>query len=416
MLKRADCTYRAREGRDGLYIVSWILVKLGLGVIVQFKYLILSLSLFCSSRTLAQAPDDPSLYDLRDVVLRLNIARNKACIPVYADADQTKVIQCLKRNAAISTLISREIDQTPGTTDPKAIEALVNQISSDENSVQKITVEAGYNSKGRAIKDPVHGYINLRAASRKGAIQEYIGEDVGSYAETNLVRDLFGPPIPHNSIGACPGALTESVSSMKKALCGSIFKCYSNDPKVQKMIAYARAHVTPRPRGKRKPKPMCFRAVKTAMVKSDMTDDYIRGGDPKNSDTELSKQGYKNLLDDPDMKDLIKSPNDGFAGALFVYDSIPHDRKVWTKDDKGKSQLVPDPGHIEIKSLDSGQGGFVSDYYSINARTGDQLSVDDKRTHRKLIGVYYKADIEKACEAKAAAELSSAAASTTDKQ
>lgn len=143
----------------------------------------------------------------------------------------------------------------------------------------------------------------------------------------------------------------------------------------------------------------CYRYVKNALFQSGITFPRLNGAYAKNASTQLEIQGFKNLLNpehlqnsklkNENMKDLLKNPNLAPKGAILVYEPNPANRAVRVcKNVKGSKKCFwdQDAGHIEIKTKESGLGGYVSDYYNEKARTGKAMVTAD----RKLVGIYYK--------------------------
>lgn len=111
----------------------------------------------------------------------------------------------------------------------------------------------------------------------------------------------------------------------------------------------------------------CYRGVKTALLKSGITDGkYLSGISAKSAGKFLEKAGFVNLLK-TEYKEKIKTPYDCPKGAVIVYSG-------------GRN------GHIEICT----GTGFVSDYYSSEPRTGRSMSAN----RRTVIGVYIKSNSE----------------------
>lgn len=97
---------------------------------------------------------------------------------------------------------------------------------------------------------------------------------------------------------------------------------------------------------------------------------------PKNSaNDDLVKQGYKNILDDPNYGGKFESPMDAPVGAVIVYgvtDGSPY-------------------GHIEVRITHQDKPAVASDYISDHART--ETSKEDKSMigrNRKVIGIWVK--------------------------
>jgi len=116
-------------------------------------------------------------------------------------------------------------------------------------------------------------------------------------------------------------------------------------------IRYAMAHKY------RKSKKVCYRKVKDALLAAGLVTKDLVGGSAKTAGAQLLQHHYKKIA--------ITNPYLAPVGAVLVYTGGKH-------------------GHIEIRT----PSGFVSDYYSPNARTGaSQVGIG---RGRQLIGVYIK--------------------------
>lgn len=125
----------------------------------------------------------------------------------------------------------------------------------------------------------------------------------------------------------------------------------------------------------RKPKnrftKLCYRYVKTALLKSHLSSKYLGGAKAYQAKTYLEQQGFVNILKDPNVKSKINSYRDFPTGTILVYSG-------------------GNAGHIEVKT----NTGFVSDFINDKPVTG---SLDKYCRHckngfsgrnRKLIGAY----------------------------
>lgn len=115
----------------------------------------------------------------------------------------------------------------------------------------------------------------------------------------------------------------------------------------------------------------CYKYVKIALLASGMTKHYLGKEAAKDACGELSKENYRNLLDEPNHG--LRSPYDAPVGAVIVYDVTDGSR--W--------------GHIEVRvSI-----GFASDYFSLRPRT-TLIGHEDKSTmsgrSRKVSGIWVK--------------------------
>lgn len=115
----------------------------------------------------------------------------------------------------------------------------------------------------------------------------------------------------------------------------------------------------------------CYKYVKIALLASDKTKRYLGQEAAKNAGPELQKEGFRNLLDNPNHE--FKSPYDAPVGAVIVYDVTDGTR--W--------------GHIEVRVSD----GFASDYFSRRPRTtlsGKENESTMSGRNRKVSGIWAK--------------------------
>jgi hypothetical protein len=118
----------------------------------------------------------------------------------------------------------------------------------------------------------------------------------------------------------------------------------------------------------------CYRYVKRALV-SGQNISYPPGEHAKQAVTDLKRQGFKNLMDDP-YKGIIKSADDAPKGAVIVY----------ATSDKKQS------GDIQIKMDWGNDGGYVSDFYNSRSFLESPKARDFARRGKpyKIIGVMIK--------------------------
>lgn len=163
---------------------------------------------------------------------------------------------------------------------------------------------------------------------------------------------------------------------------------YSESPQVAKMISWVRNHKVPSSRG------LCYRYVKEALCGAkkprckpgSMVQSYPAGNpvfadrDSKvprssrvgvNAIKTLEKEGFKNLMTDPDYKKLIKNPSSAPKGALLIY----------TGGGNG--------GHIEIKTDDGTKGSYISDFSAPDSILQNELAGRASRRYQ-LVGVMIK--------------------------
>lgn len=142
---------------------------------------------------------------------------------------------------------------------------------------------------------------------------------------------------------------------------------YSQSEAVQKMISHAMKRKAPRS------KRLCYRYVKKALLAGPLVSTYPPGAKAKDAMVDLKNQGMVNLLDDPQWKQKISGPKDAPKGAILVYS---HSRKNRA-------------GHIEIKTGDGHEGGYVSDFYQKTPILGNENAGMASRRYQ-LIGVFVK--------------------------
>lgn len=123
----------------------------------------------------------------------------------------------------------------------------------------------------------------------------------------------------------------------------------------------------------------CYNGVKTLLAKAGWIDSVSSlPGIPANSaGAQLKRNNFVNLLEDPRYKEKIQNMSDIPVGAVVVYEGHGPNR--------GKRDPGYKYGHIEVKTAQ----GYISDYFSTNARTGEGLVGN----YRKVIGVYVKSGV-----------------------
>lgn len=167
----------------------------------------------------------------------------------------------------------------------------------------------------------------------------------------------------------CENRSEELSATITNAL-AKMISDYSNSNQVQRAIAFAMKYKEPRFTRQ------CYKYVKNALDHAKLVAERLPGKWSADALEDLESAGYLNLLKNEQMAKIIKSPYDAPKGAILVYAHV-RDKK------RGR------PGHIEFKIGDSGEGGFVSDFYSPNARTGiDDNDLVGRGT--KLVGVFIK--------------------------
>jgi hypothetical protein len=204
------------------------------------------------------------------------------------------------------------------------------------------------------------------------ASADYIDEiqsvDLQESETDNAVLEGFDPGAQDESQSqgaiTCPTCSSQT-SDAEKAVVeiqDQMVAGYSEHSKVRKMLDTAIKSKRLRSTG------YCFRYVKRALQAAGLVPDTLPGTSAKDAGPTLKKRGFVNLMEMAPWKDKIQSPFDAPTGAVLVYAGGRH-------------------GHIELRS--DKPDGFVSDYFSESARTGD--SEDGlSGSGRALIGVYIK--------------------------
>lgn len=169
-----------------------------------------------------------------------------------------------------------------------------------------------------------------------------------------------------NAIGSKVPELSKTKATSGYELEQRILR-YSNSPNVQSMISYAEERKFP------DSVKWCYRYVKRALMAGNLSETtYLPGRHAKEAVQDLPKIGFINLLDDPAYRQTITSPSKAPKGAILVYRA---------KD--GES------GHIEIKTGEGDDGGYISDYKSKESVLGNANGGLASKRYR-LVGVYIK--------------------------
>lgn len=166
------------------------------------------------------------------------------------------------------------------------------------------------------------------------------------------------------------------------------FRNYSESSQVNRLIDHAKKNKRNPDEYRNSKKRYCYKYVKNSLLAVGLVQTRPQGVRPRYAGDQLEKEGFRNLLEDKQIGKHFSDPKQAPKGAILVYEPVPSDRmRVEESLSRPKRQIwVPDYGHIEIKTEESGKPGFVSDYYSESSRTGSSLQSKD----RKLIGVYVK--------------------------
>lgn len=163
---------------------------------------------------------------------------------------------------------------------------------------------------------------------------------------------------------------------------------YSNSPQVAKMLEFAKKNKLSSSHKR------CYRWVKGALcgvnkntlmgystprcAPGSLVSSYPSGSrvSTKNSSAiaTLKRYGFKNLLEDPETKSLIKNPASAPKGAIMIYKG-------------GKNG-----GHIEIKTGVGGNPDYISDFSAPDSILRNDLAGRASRNYQ-LVGVMVKEDL-----------------------
>ena len=146
------------------------------------------------------------------------------------------------------------------------------------------------------------------------------------------------------------------------------FASYSNSSAVSHLVNFGDTHFyTVDQRGRRTLRykihgqTYCYRAVKDALKYSHLVSPNFGDGSSEAFDAreDLIRQGFRDLLRDPTYAKIMKNPEMAPKGAILVYeDSRGRVRYVHSK--RGRLLKVMMPGHVEIKTANAGEQGYVS--------------------------------------------------------
>ncbi len=207
-------------------------------------------------------------------------------------------------------------------------------------------------------------------------------DDEGSEDDTFLteadITDCRGCLDP-SKVSPLNKAQQDNIDQINSVIVQAAFSTYSSSDKVTKLVSKAREHLIGNPnrfivRSGGKKKTYCYRAVKEALRASGLVPVVFGGSSlARLGVNDLTGFGFRNLLDDPDFKNIIKdNPKMAPMGAILVYDTA-----------KGAS--VSKSGHIEIKTENSGFHGYISVSETNRPTYGYAIPAQ-----RKLIGVLIK--------------------------
>lgn len=222
--------------------------------------------------------------------------------------------------------------------------------------------------------------INLNSIGPIDAVTGYTddeGADDDEFTEAGLISctECLDPSL-YSPFDAKQQILIDQTNGV---LIQEAFRNYSENERVVNMIFQARQHIADNPnryiiRANGRKKTYCYRAVKDAMRASGMLSVMFTGSSlAKKGVTDLKPHGFRNLLDDPNFRNIMKDdPKMAPKGAILVYETA-------------KGAGVSPAGHIEIKTENSGINGYIS--VSETDRPTYGFAIPSKR---KLIGILVK--------------------------
>lgn len=157
---------------------------------------------------------------------------------------------------------------------------------------------------------------------------------------------------------------------------------YSNSPRTQRTLQYARSHFGSRRRGRGG----CYRAVKDSLScdssRQCLISSWYSGVPASGAVRDLSRapNNFINLMTTSPYAGRVNARN-APKGAVLVYSSgVPcrHSR-------------IPDCGHVEIKMGNPGEDGYISDFYFPDPiNDTPRIRRNRGRTNYRLIGVMVK--------------------------
>lgn len=287
----------------------------------------------------------------------------------------SKITGSLGYGAIVEVEVDREIVEN--ARNPRSIRlddilrsALMRKIPGRDIELYPVRVVTPGRNSSRGIEDDDEGMLALRYLVGTRAV-EIVAADISEADRSEIDQitalqaetEAAGPSIPCRLCSrpnnpADPLAAVQDEVALTALM--SDIAAYSSSKEVQDTIAHAMRKKRSRSTGN------CYRYVKRALLNGGLIDDYFWSKSAKNAGPFLRERGFVNLMDNPLIRDRIKSPYDAPPGAVLVYSGGTH-------------------GHIEIRT----ENGFVSDYYAATARSGAETN-GLRGVGRTLIGVYYK--------------------------
>ncbi|MBL7542338.1 MAG: hypothetical protein JNL11_00910 [Bdellovibrionaceae bacterium] len=329
---------------------------------------------------------------------------------IQATLDQ--IYEGFKRPLETQSLYSRDKlgeymkIQSPEGLQIKSILVDLIQMKQQEQLMERLGYDDAFEQKKELIEVRVKKEgefkkvkVDLKKAVEQGKVKvqedevftarsttDYNGKETWSVTPQTEAQDIIGTRCTVCSSSQKDDLAKRLSIQTTNALIKAKAAAYSADKRTKNMIASALKN-RKSPQRYLETKPQCYKYVKDAMLDGKWLDERISGVSPRYAGEKLKEKGFINLMDDPQLKGKINEPSQAPWGAILVYEPVPADRMIKDGDEKqNRYIIVPDYGHIEFKTEDVGENGYVSDYYSKKARTGNSLrSVD-----RKLIGIYIK--------------------------
>ncbi|MGZ3692092.1 MAG: hypothetical protein ACXVAX_11355 [Pseudobdellovibrio sp.] len=187
-----------------------------------------------------------------------------------------------------------------------------------------------------------------------------------------------------------PPAVAPNVTEGAPQLAQEI-RNYSNSPELQRTISYALKHKSSHSQGQ------CYRSVKQGLACAKrggrspgncLIPSWYSGEAALSAKDQLKDYGFVNLLEVSPYNSQITLASQAPKGAVLVYSSgIPCQRSA--SQIKNHEGYVKDCGHIEIKTGEPGEPGYVSDYYS-DAPITETAGAKRYTSRYKLVGVMVK--------------------------
>lgn len=337
-----------------------------------------------SGHAFAQSAIDIAADAGRKFELQLQMLEDARVTIISSDGLKTQSPATLKAGSTIMVGVPNSMNLSMNLNDLSSID--LNKVVENlgTGQTQDVVVGTVADKKQRRLINET-ARVNLSDMVKKGKVRLERVEQVEDTEITNVTEgsvECLTKDCPGDSSSKTKqkSNIEEVISKFKDNI-SRLVASYESSSEVQELMSTVKQGYTARNRGQNKTTiakaPIvsgsigaCYNGVKTALLRSGLVDRRLVGVAAKNAGQEVEKE-FINLMN-PELKYKIKSPKDAPKGSVLVYEG----HKCSKADSNCKY------GHIEIKT----ESGFISDYYSPNARTGDAL----EGKGRKLIGVYIK--------------------------